>query len=242
MAAPTATRTKVRYRLMDISATNPLLVDATTLDEAIAMAVTHYSNDRPRADVVEDVTGNGTAYYTLVGASPVLPSWTDGFSRVATVDYPAGTVDADYHPSWLDPDTDWRYYRDETKAYLYLPNHAPAVSETLRITYTARHTHTSVTDTVPSGDLDALCDLAAGYACTMLATKAAGTQDSVIAADSTNYRDAQLRYSQQAKAWFDAYSRQLGLTMGTAPASALTDWTRPGSTGYPMLTHSRRWR
>lgn len=240
--APTATADKVRYRLMDLSTSNPRFEDQDVLEEAIASAVTHYSNDRPRDNVVEDVTGNGGGYYVLVGTSPVLASWSDGFSRVTSIDYPAGTVVAGYTPTWLDPDIDWRYYRVGTTLYLRLVSHAPAATEKLRVTYTARHSHTTVSDTVPAQDLDALCDLAAHYACTMLATKAAGNQDSVIAADATNYRDAQLRYSQQAKAWLDSYERRMGLKAGIAPASAMADWTRPSTLGYPTLTHGRRWR
>lgn len=242
MPAPPLTYDKVRYRLMDLGEDNPRFESDDVLEEAITAAVSHYADDRPRDDVVEDVAGNGTGYYALTGASPVLASWTDGFSRVTGIDFPAGAVASGYTPTWLDPDLDWRTYRDETALYLYLPNHAPALTETLRITYTARHTHTAATDTVPAGDYDAVCDLAAHYACLMLATKAAGNQDSVIAADATNYRDAQLRYKQQAEAWLKSYERRLGITDGIAPASAVADWTRPSTAFWPMLTHSRRWR
>ena len=39
MAAPSATRLAVRYRLIDTDATNPLLADSTTLDNAISAAL-----------------------------------------------------------------------------------------------------------------------------------------------------------------------------------------------------------
>lgn len=242
MPAPTLTADMVRYRTMTLSESNPHFEDFDVLEAAISAAVAHYSNDRPRSDLVEDVTGTGSQYYALTGASPVLTAWADGFSRVVSIDYPAGAVAVGYTPTWLDPDLDWRYYRNETALYLWLPGSTPSATQTLRITYTAMHVHSTTVDTVPAGDLEALYDLGAHYLCQMLATKAAGNQDSLIAADSTNYRDAQLRFSQQAKAWLDSYNRRLGLASGVAPASATADWSRPTTMGYPMLTHYRRWR
>lgn len=241
MAAPAATRTKVRNRIIDLSATNPLMVDATTLDEAISAATTRFSQDRPR-EVVVDVTGAGSDFYPLTGGSSVAASWVDGSSRVVSIDYPAGAVANGYTPSWLDPDNDWTTYRSASVTYLRFRNAAPSATETARVTYTAPHTHTSVTDTVPAQDLDALCDLAAHYACLALATKAAASQDSVIAADSTNYRDSQLRFKQQAEAWLASYEARMGIKEGgVAGASATADWNRSNTVGQPWLTHHRRW-
>lgn len=242
MAAPTSTKVKVKRRLLDLSDDNPLLANDEALEECIAQAVTRYSQDRPR-EIVDDVTGSGANVYPLTGASKVLASWSDGTSRIVSIDYPAEAVSGDFTTSWLDSDIDWSTYKDETVVWLRLPNHSPAATETMRITYTAPHTHTSVTDTVPAADLDALCDLAAHYACLALQTKAAGNQDSIIAADSTNYRDAQLRYRQAAEDWLKSYEARMGITDGgVLGASATADWNRPTTTGYPWLTHSGRWR
>jgi len=171
----------------------------------------------------------------------------DGASSIQSIDYPAGTVAVGYTPTWLDPDNDWTYYRNETGLYLRLTSAQPTASEKVRVTYTAPHTHTSATDTVPSQDLDALCDLAAYYACLALATKAAASSDSVIAADSTNYRDGQLRFKQQAEEWLASYGERMGISVGkdgtTAPAGASStgDWNRTNTVGGAFLTHSRRW-
>lgn len=246
MSAPTTTIDKVRRRLVDLSETNPLAGDYTVLDEAISAAITRFSQDQPR-EVVVDMAGAGTDYYPLTGGSSVAASWVDGSSSVQSIDYPAGAVANGYTPTWLDPDNDWTTYKNATLTYLRFRNAAPAVGETARLTYTAPHTHTSVTDTVPAQDLDALCDLAAYYACLALATKASGSQDSVIAADSTNYRDAQLRYKQQAEGWLKSYGDRMGISVGedgkTAPAgaSATADWNRSNTGGGSWLTHSRRW-
>lgn len=240
MSAPTTTVDKVRRRLVDLSATNPLTDDYTVLEEAISAAISRYSQDRPR-EIVDDVTGTGATVYPLTGGSKVVDAWVDGVSRVVSIDYPAATVSGDFTPTWLDPDLDWTLYQDTTTIYLRFRNHAPAATETVRLTYTTTHTHDTVTDTVPAQDLDALCDLAAHYACLALATKAAATQDSLIAADSTNYRDSQLRFKQQADAWLKSYEDRMGIKDGVAGASATADWNRSNTVGQSWLTHHRRW-
>lgn len=244
MAAPDETRQKVRWRLLDVDLVNPLIVDASTLDESIAMATHRYSQDRPR-EVVEDETGAGSPYFVVVGAGAVLASWVDGYSSVQRIDYPAAAISSSYTPTPLDPGRDWAYERDASKTYLRLTSAVPTASETVRITYTAPHTHTSVTDTVPANDLDALCDLAAYYACLQLGTKAAGSSDPTIGADSVNYRDSQLRYKQQAELWLTSYADHLGQSDDGKPAGASSwaNWdSRNIAVGRPWLTHPSRRR
>lgn len=243
MAAPTTTRNAVRYRLVDLDASNPLLTDATTLDAAIGMAVTKYSQDRPRT-VVEDEAGNGTGFFVVVGSGAVLASWLDGFSAIDWIDYPAGAVSATYVPNPLNADRDWTFYKDASKTYLWLKNASPAASETVRISYTGVHTHTSLSDTVPAADLDALYDLSAYFACIMLATKMAASSDSTIQADSTNYRDGQLRFKQQAEMWLASYADRLALAKDGSPAgaSAWGNWDGRLQNGREFLTHPSRRR
>lgn len=242
MTVPAATLSKIRYRLIDIADMNPLLVDATTLNEAFTGALTRYSDDRPR-ELTADVVGNGTEFYPLTGTNKVLASWVDQSSQIKAIDYPAGTVAAGYTPNWLDRTFDWTFYADATLSYLRFLTVKPVSPEKVRITYTTPHTHSTALNTVPTNELDALCDLAAAYACMALATKAAASTDSLISADSTNYRDSQLRFKQQADAWIQSYKDRLGMrTDGEAAASAVADWNRTTSLGGPFLTHRNRWR
>lgn len=238
---PQATRDAVRRRILDLSDTNPQLADATGLDEAIRQAVTRYASDRPR-ELTADIVGTGSEYYALTGGGALLASWSEGLSQIITIDYPAAPVAAGYQPNWLDSSFDWTYYRDQHGiVYLRFRTVAPTAAQTARVSYTATHVHSATIDTIPPGDLDAVRDLAASYACQALATKAAATQDSLIAADSTNYRDGQIRFSQQAKAWEDSYKRRMGISDNEAGASAVADWNRTATTGGPFLTHRRRW-
>jgi hypothetical protein len=241
---PDATRAKVRYRLVDTDADNPALVDFTTLDAAIVNALGRYSQDRPRI-VTEDETGAGSGYFVLVGTGAVLASWIDGFSDVLAIEYPAAAVSATHAPTFLSRQDDWTFYRDATKTYLRLLSATPSASETVRITYSTPHSHDTASDTVPTADVEALCDLAAHYACLALATQKAGSTDSSFAADSVNYRDSQLRYKQQAEAWLASYERRMGQgeASGVGGASATGDWDqRYQASGWHFLTHSPRRR
>jgi len=97
-------------------------------------AVMDYSRDRPDT-VASDVTGDGGKYYPINTTN--LASWSDEFSRISTIEYPAAVVASDETPVYLENDDyDQDYYAGGVR-YLWLPNHAPASTETIRITYTA---------------------------------------------------------------------------------------------------------
>lgn len=252
MPAPTATVNKVRYRLVDVNASNPILATSTTLEEAIVNAVTKYAQDRPLI-VTEDETGLTSGFIPVVGSGAVLASWLDRFSRVIRIEYPAEAVSSTYTPTYLLPE-DWEEgYKDSSKTYIRLKGITPSSSEIVRITYTAKPVHTSLSDTVPAIDLDALCDLAAHYGCLALATKYSAGSDSVIAADGTNYRDNQLRFRQCAEDWLKSYNDKMGISnaeggqQGGADSisgqSVRADWDQSFQFNrIPFLTHSPRWR
>jgi hypothetical protein len=104
--------------------------------EFIKAAVERYSKDNPDTRT-EDVTGDAGRYYVL---STILDYWSEGFSRIDQIQYPAPDVASDEVPIYLEPE-DWteEYWAElagvQTR-YLYLPNHTPAATETMRITYT----------------------------------------------------------------------------------------------------------
>ena len=125
---------------------------AITRNQIIKQAVMDYSRDRPD-QITDDVTGDGGKYYLLDGASAVTSAWSDTFSQVVTIQYPAPTIASDETPVHLEPD-DWdTNYYDASNRYLWLPNHAPAATETIRITYTAAYVWSagSITTSVNQG-------------------------------------------------------------------------------------------
>lgn len=101
-------------------------------NRAVRAAVEQYSADFPDEET-DDVTGDAGKFYVL---STSLDSFSEQFSRVLTIEYPAATVASDEAPQYMDPG-DWRddYWAGDVR-YLWLPNHAPAATESMRITYT----------------------------------------------------------------------------------------------------------
>lgn len=104
----------------------------------IKSAVERYGADRP-LEVSEDETGNGTSFY---GYS-LLSSWVNDFSRVVSIEYPAYAVASNQAPQYLGNEDFIEDYRVGSTRYLYLPNHSPSASDTLRIRYTAPYTWSS---------------------------------------------------------------------------------------------------
>jgi hypothetical protein len=126
---------------------NSAELEAADRYRAVRQACAMYSLDFP-VEVALDVTGDAGKFYAIATA---LTSWSEGHSRIVRIEYPAATVASDESPTYLEPE-DWddAYWYSSTR-YLYLPNHAPAATETMRITYTAPYswvagaTATSVT-------------------------------------------------------------------------------------------------
>ena len=118
----------------------------------IKAALERYSRDVPD-DYVEDELGDGGKYYKLTGTSAVLANWVEGFSRVMEIEYPAVTIASDGTPVYLQPEDFRDDYWQGGERYLFLPNHSPAATETMRIRFgvpydwTASAVTTSVTQT-----------------------------------------------------------------------------------------------
>lgn len=98
----------------------------------IKAAVERYSVDRPDK-YASDVTGDAGKYYAL--DTTLFAQWVEGFSRVLSIEYPAATIASDEQPVYLEPE-DWDddYWYNGGR-YLWLPNHAPAATEKMRVTY-----------------------------------------------------------------------------------------------------------
>jgi len=240
VVAPTADLELVRQRLRDTGANSTFGTDVDpALDTAIQRAVEEYGSDRPR-EVVVDLTGNATSFYDVTA----LTGWVNDASRVLRVEYPASAVGANYTPEFLDPIADWQIHRDTTKYYLYLIGITPAVTETIRVWFTAQHTLSTATDTIPTKDKRAVLDLAASYACLMLATEAAQSVDMDVPSEATNFREASDRLLSIAKAWraqYDGHMSQ-GPEVSTKAAVAIRDWDMTPKTSPPTvwLTHRGR--
>lgn len=125
----------------DIPAEEQARID---LRQQIKQATRLYSRDLPERTTL-DVTGDGGRYYAISS----LTGWDDEFSQIEAIEYPAAAIASDDTPVWLEP-SDWddNYRGGDNARYLYLPNHAPASTEAMRIRYTTPYTWTAGTVTV----------------------------------------------------------------------------------------------
>ena len=110
----------------------------------VRAALERFSLDRPNRQV-DDVAGNGGRYYAIAAA---LTEWNEEFSRVISIQYPAPTLASNETPIYLAPE-DWQddYWAANVR-YLYLPNHAPAATEKMRVEYTVPWAWTVSTTTI----------------------------------------------------------------------------------------------
>lgn len=198
----------------------------------IKAAIERYSNDRPR-EVTEDLTGDGGKYYDL--DTDLTGDWDNDFSRVLRIQYPAPAVADDDSPVYLHPNQDWDdEYWDGSTRYLWLPNHSPASTESMRITYTAHYVLTSNAYAIPTVDFYAVCYLAAGLCCRAISTRYARTSDDTIAADSVDHSGRSERFAERANELIGMYNEHMGIGTDTesqaatieepAPAGAFITW------------------
>jgi hypothetical protein len=205
----------------------------------VSAAIERYSYDRPD-EVTEDITGDGGRYYGIVAE---LASWSEGFSRIVAIEYPAPTVASDETPIYLDQE-DWDdNYWDGSTRYLFLPNHAPAAAEALRVTYTAPYILSSGAYSTPAQDFSAICNLAAGLTAQAIANKYSRTIDSTISADSVDHLSRADQWSRRARELMTLYTDYMGIggpDGTTQPGTGdFVDWdTAPGwPTGRRYLFH-----
>lgn len=105
-------------------------------NQLIKQAVMEYGRDKPDT-ATADITGDAGKYYPINVTN--LAGWTDEFSRISAIQYPAPAVASDETPVYLDQeDWDQDYYAGGVR-YLWLPNHAPAATETMRVTYSSTY-------------------------------------------------------------------------------------------------------
>ncbi|MEN8134324.1 MAG: hypothetical protein ABFS18_02140 [Thermodesulfobacteriota bacterium] len=210
-------------------------VPEATWDRAIAKAMREHSQHRPR-ELVADLVGDGGFAYALDS----LTDWEDDFSQVKQVEFPVD--DSSETKDILEPE-DWQIYQAPTGKELHFLRDWAAADESMRITYSARHTCTATACTVPGADEDAVMVLAAAYFCRALAASYSQDQDSTIAADQVEQGGKRRSYRNQAKDYEAEYYRHLGIKPGQAkPANVIQDMDVNYSDGGDRLTHPRRYR
>lgn len=195
-----------------------------TLEEAdylaaLTEALKRFSRHRPRL-VCEDLAG--AASHDLD-----LPTgWIEGVSTVVSIEYPVGDV-----PETLLDSNQWTLYHSPAGLRLRLLDAAPAVTDTVRILYSALH----VEATIPAADREAIASMAAAVCLRQLAARYGQSMDPTLSADAVNYQSKTDQYRRLAEALEQQYSDHLGIG-ADAPVSAAMTVAKPPSR-RTRLTH-----
>ncbi|MCP5018912.1 MAG: hypothetical protein GY938_27090 [Ketobacter sp.] len=191
----------------------------------IKAGIERYSRDMPQITVT-DVTGDGGRYYDLTGGGASIASWVDGFSQVLSIEYPAITIANDETPVFLEPE-DWiDDYEANGVIYLYLPHHAPAATEAMRIRHTVPYLWTTDSISTPGDDFYAVCHLIAGLCCQAIAAKYARSMDSTITADAVDHGGRFERFSTLSGTFMKRYYEHIGVKQSAAGGTDLSE--KPG--------------
>lgn len=199
--------------------------------DAIQAAVRQYGRDRPRTLAVDTVSAAG-------GVALDLPAgWEDGFSVVASLEYPVG----DNPPSWLDA-ADWSMYQAPGGWEIRLAASLPA-GATVRTRFTARHALTPSSDTIPADDREAVSSLAAALLLDQLAARFAGASEPTIGADAIDHGSKSGEYARRAAGLRKRYQQLLKIDPDrTAPAGTVVNLDLKDSRGRDRLTHPNAYR
>lgn len=200
----------------------------TDVDDAISLAVTRFSKDKPHEQVT-DVTAPG-------GQTLDLPNdWVGGFSDIRAIEFPVGWVP----PSYLD---DWQIYTAPGGESALLAQTLDT-GDTVRLTYSLMHTVDATTDTIPLVYREPVAAYAASLLCEQLATRYAGQMDATIQADTVDHNDKGRRYRTRANDLRKRYTDAVGVPdQANAAAGVVVDWDNNDSRGGDRLFHPRRRR
>jgi len=193
-----------------------------------------YSADRPR-EIATDVAGNGTSLLDLPSSGSDV--FEESFSAIRSIEFPLGGV-----PPTLLLDEDFQLYRTPSGLKIMLISETPASTDTLRVTWTARHKDDG--STIPDPDFEAVCDYAAALCYEALAGIYAQTGDPTLAADAVNYRTKSQEYLGLANALRKRYYQHLGIDpsdagTGVGPAIATGSLYETQGSGLDRMTHPR---
>lgn len=186
-------RPRVAANVRDGSGVLAQVVDADTgadgYTQALQAAVDRYSRARPRR-VVADLPGMGS--YDLA-----LPAtWAADWSTPVSVEYPAG----ERVPRMLTR-AQWMVYATPAGPVLRFVEETPQVGETARIQFNGLHLIDDDSTTVPAGDLNAVVQLASGFACLQLAAHYANIGDDTLGADSVDHKSKAAEYRAMASSY-----------------------------------------
>lgn len=199
-------------------------------DRAIDLAVTRYSQDRPRVDMV-DVAADGSSFL------PLPEGWEDGGSALMSLEYPIG----EWPISYLAHDA-YGVVHGPMGDEIRLAGAIQAGAQ-VRAMFTLGHTLDGTTDTLPDADREAVALYAAALLMDQLASLHSGDGDSTISADSVEHRSQAQEYAARARGFRTRYFDALGIDPKRQVAACeVVNLNLPDSRGRERLTHPGRYR
>lgn len=200
-------------------------------DEAIALAVTRYSKDRPRILVADLVSAGGNLLDLPAG-------WEAEFSELRSLEYPIGEVPPTYIANEF-----WRLYQQPAAIKIQLDD-ALAAAAQVRSSFTVRHTLDAGTDTIPVKDREPVAAWGASILCDQLAALFSGQQLTTIPADSVDHKTRAEEYAARARNLRTRYFNELGIDpKRSVAAAAVVNLDLQDSRGSTIrLTHPRAYR
>ena len=208
---------------------SPANINTQTFNDVVNQAVAMYSNIRPR-EVDEDITGDGTWLY-------IMTSWVKDFSALISVQYPYDSTEQS--PTYIKLGRDYSIYLDSGTEKLRFHGSTPTSSEEIRVLYTAPHSVTTATSTIPQIDEISVTDLGAGLLAEVLATEFNADTKSSLPEQTFDLRTKADEYQKTADRFYKLWRSGMGIKEdGSVPAAVVysdLDWYLKG--GVEPLTH-----
>lgn len=236
MASIADIRSRVVTRLKDAATSLDSAETTRAVDSSIVSAVEEYGKIRP-AKAAAVVTGAATHKYSLTAATPVLTGFVDGFSIIESIVYPYISTSQALPAMEAD---EWRVQRLADGLYLWFTASSPSATEYFLAEFTKPHTCSASALTVATSDYEAVADLAASHALTILANFYVQSVEASISADSVNRMSKAAEYRSMAKAYRESYKLKMSSGAATGGALTIADVDRLDTPGRDYMFHGRR--
>jgi len=174
--------------------------------QAVTAALLEYSGNYPTHATETKAQTTGTYEYDLPA------DWDYGLSTIELFEYPSGEEPPEY--------LDGRSIYVQGAHWRWSPDWSPATGKSAKLYYT----RPVLESEIPPTHFDAVGLLAAATAAETIATRYAHESNSVIGADSVDYKMRASDFNRQAKVYREAAWRALGTPDGRKPHSAVATW------------------
>lgn len=192
-----------------------------------------YSKHKPYTRK-SDISASGSYSYEINSTN--FPSWSEGFSYISRILYPA-----DQYQDPRDEEIafeDWEIYETASSRYLRFTSISPTSGYTIRVLYTTPHSVPGTgAATIYAADEGAFVNLCASLCASAIARGYGQTSNSTIGADAIAYRDKSDIWASRAKDLFNLYVQYMFPDHVQANMALREFDTKYAELGFGRLTH-----